>query len=151
MRTIDGIEVINATADFRLPIGPGHILSGDPWNVDGCAGVLACKEHYPNCVRAKFYKSRVFILQKVGNTEEVVWIRYVTPKKMLVLEAINDVVVKDMEQAKKYACEVILKAPTESQKARGAQQGSEKDADLPRPKRIQTIIPMRENAPTGDT
>jgi len=151
MRTIDGIEVINATSDFQFEIKPDHILKGIPLDKERCAGAIACAEAIPNCVRAKFYKSRIFVLQQINNTNELIWIRYSTTKKMLVLEAINDVSVKSMEQAQKYAGVFVLKAPTNHDKATGRQQGTDKNPEAPKTKRVLSPIPMRDNAPTRDT
>lgn len=151
MRMMDGIPVLNATRDIDLNVDPVHILDGVPYDPERCAGALACLANHPEFLKARFYKSRAFILQKVNNTEELVWLRYSVPRKMLVLEAINDVAAKDIEQAKKYAGPIVLKAPSGSAIATGRQQGSDKESSEDKPKRILSPIPMRGNAPTQDT
>jgi hypothetical protein len=73
---------------------------------------------------------------------------------MKCLEIINDVAVKDIEQAQKYATVIILKVLSPSNRT-GRQQGSDKTKEqIEKDKITRAIphsIPMRENAPTSST
>lgn len=150
-QTKHGIEILNATADLEVNITAQDIVDGIAYDAERCAGALACVRTIPDVVKAEFRRSRVYLLKQVVGTCEQVWLRYMPPKKMFALEAINDVLAKNLDAATKYAGPIVLRAVPEGKRATGKQQGSDKAKGEEKVKRVYHRVPMRDNASTSST
>lgn len=145
-RTIDGIEVQNAPYDWGLKITEKMAKDGLPMDIEKCPGALGCMM-FPGAIKAKVFKSRIYILVKLDD-DTLVWFMFVVPRSLMVQEAVID------RGGRFQAGTYIIKAPTGRHKIGSGTQGSTtrppKDPDAP--KRSKPFVTeMRINAPTRST
>jgi hypothetical protein len=147
MRTIDGIEVINALVDDELVVTQEDIDKAIPLDHHNCALGVAWKRGQTDLQDVLVYKSRAFKLKEQFGYLK--WFRYNVSTAIKIQQAILD------NGGKFSPGKYIFKVMNKSQRKPG-QQGSDKDPNKPRP--TPTLVkakprptPMRSNAPTQNT
>jgi hypothetical protein len=147
MRTIDGIEVIDAIADETIEVTAEDIAKAVPRDPSRCALAVAWKRGQTNLEHVLVYKSRAFKLEQYfGNLR---WFRLGVSQAIKVQEAIID------NGGQMSPGIYTFKRLRKSQRT-GQQQGGDKDPNKSKPTVVKTdtkrhIIDMRRNASTSST
>lgn len=148
MRTIHGIEVIDAQVDDVLEITQEDIDNSVPMDEHNCAIAVAWRRSDPTIKDTIVCKSRAFKMKdRFGYLK---YFRYYVSRPIMIQEAILD-------NGGRFAPGTyVLKAMPKSKKT-GSQQGSDKPpGQKPKPtlvkeKKVRVVTPMRANAPTQST
>lgn len=151
MRTIDGIEVINATFEDTFEVTQEDADNGTPLDKHKCSVALAWRRFDPLAEDVLVGKSRAYKLKEYFGYLK--WHRYGISTAIKVQEAILD------NGGRLSPGIYTLTVLTKSQMATGVTQGSDKDPEnKPKPAPtmikkpgIRRTINMRENASTQST